>query len=112
VGATYAVDEAITPKLADQEANLQRLSPVLPEGSPLPAVMSERVAFRSVSRDRLPIIGPVPGTAGLFALTALGSRGLVWAALGADLITAWLEGEPLPLEKELVLAIAPQRYSK
>ncbi|WP_434782878.1 FAD-dependent 5-carboxymethylaminomethyl-2-thiouridine(34) oxidoreductase MnmC [Ferrovum myxofaciens] len=110
LGATYDRSADIAPRSADRAENLQRLTALGWDDGPEHSVVQERVAFRSVSRDRLPIIGPVPGAKGLFALTALGSRGLVWAPLGADLLCAWLEGDPLPLEKDLVQAVAPARY--
>jgi tRNA 5-methylaminomethyl-2-thiouridine biosynthesis bifunctional protein len=110
LGATYDLGTDPAPRPADRAENLQRLTALGWNDGSGHSVVRERVAFRSVSRDRLPIIGPVPGAEGLFALTALGSRGLVWAPLGADLLCAWLEGDPLPLEKDLVRAVAPARY--
>ena len=110
LGATYDHGTDTAPRPADRAENLQRLTALGLNNGTEHSVVQERVAFRSVSRDRLPIIGPVPGAEGLFALTALGSRGLVWGPLGADLLCAWLEGDPLPLEKDLVQAVAPARY--
>ncbi|HXU43217.1 MAG TPA: bifunctional tRNA (5-methylaminomethyl-2-thiouridine)(34)-methyltransferase MnmD/FAD-dependent 5-carboxymethylaminomethyl-2-thiouridine(34) oxidoreductase MnmC, partial [Burkholderiales bacterium] len=67
-----------------------------------------RVAFRSVTRDRLPVVGAIgENVHGAFAY---GSRGLVWAALAAELIASQLEGEPLPLEGKLVDALSPLRF--
>lgn len=48
------------------------------------------VGIRSASKDRLPLIGPVHQQKGLFLATAYGSRGLIWATLGAELIHAYL----------------------
>jgi len=48
----------------------------------------------------------------LYTLMGLGSRGLVLGGLCAELIAAQLNGEPLPLEIELVEALSPQRFSK
>ena len=39
-----------------------------------------------------------------------GSRGLVWAALGAELIASQLEGEPWPLERDLAEDVDPARF--
>jgi tRNA 5-methylaminomethyl-2-thiouridine biosynthesis bifunctional protein len=93
--------------------------------------LSGRVAFRCVTSDRLPMIGTLadepaaiadaaklrgawprdlPRTNGLFGAFAYGSRGLVWSALGAELIAAQLEGEPWPIERELAEAIDPARF--
>ncbi|MFC0402456.1 bifunctional tRNA (5-methylaminomethyl-2-thiouridine)(34)-methyltransferase MnmD/FAD-dependent 5-carboxymethylaminomethyl-2-thiouridine(34) oxidoreductase MnmC [Paraburkholderia rhizosphaerae] len=93
--------------------------------------LTGRVAFRCVTSDRLPMIGTLadetaaianaatlrgawprdlPRTPGLFGAFAYGSRGLVWAALGAELIASQLEGEPWPIERELAEAIDPARF--
>jgi len=42
--------------------------------------------------------------------TGLGSRGLLWAPLGAELLACELEGEPLPLPRDLAGAISPRRF--
>ena len=47
---------------------------------------------------------------GLYGAFGFGSRGLVWAALGAELIASQLEGEPWPLERELADAVDPARF--
>lgn len=58
--------------------------------------------WRATTRDHLPVVGPVPGQAGLWVACAYGSRGLSWAALAGDLLAAQLHDEPLPVERELV----------
>jgi tRNA 5-methylaminomethyl-2-thiouridine biosynthesis bifunctional protein len=94
-------------------------------------LLTGRVAFRCVTSDRLPMIGmladeaaaiadaaklrgawprDLPRSDGLFGAFAYGSRGLVWATLGAELIASQLEGEPWPLERELAEAIDPARF--
>jgi tRNA 5-methylaminomethyl-2-thiouridine biosynthesis bifunctional protein len=52
----------------------------------------------------------LPRANGLLGAFAYGSRGLVWAALGAELIASQLEGEPWPIERELAEAIDPARF--
>ena len=47
---------------------------------------------------------------GLHFATGLGSRGLLWAPLGAELIACMLEGEPLPLGRDLAGALSPGRF--
>jgi tRNA 5-methylaminomethyl-2-thiouridine biosynthesis bifunctional protein len=71
------------------------------------------VGFRCVSADRLPLIGAFPNAAapGLYGLIALGSRGLTWAALGAELVAGMIEGEPPPLESDLLDATDPGRFA-
>ena len=65
--------------------------------------------FRATVPDRLPIFG-AGDAAGLHFATGLGSRGLLWAPLGAELIASALEGEPLPLGRDLAGALSPKRF--
>jgi len=64
--------------------------------------------WRAVMPGRLPVIGPAPGAPGLWLATAYASRGLSWSALAGDVLVAALENEPLPLEQDLLAAIAPR----
>lgn len=135
-GATYDIDDLGSDLRAESHAeNLQRLAGLLPDfgrlGSLDPASLEGRVAFRCVTSDRLPMIGALPDesacedqaaslrgawpldlprTAGLYGSFAFGSRGLVWASLGAELVASQLEGEPWPIERDLAEAIDPARY--
>ena len=59
--------------------------------------------------DRLPIFGAT-GIEGVHAATGLGSRGLLWGPLGAELLACQLEGEPLPLPSSLAGAVSPRRF--
>jgi tRNA 5-methylaminomethyl-2-thiouridine biosynthesis bifunctional protein len=72
--------------------------------------LKSRVAFRTVASDRLPLAGKIREN--VYGLLALGSRGLIWSSLGAELIAAELEGEPLPLEADLVDALHPARFAR
>jgi len=125
-GATYDLDEDPQLRLASHEENIERLrglvsNPAAAAGAPL----AGRVGFRCVAPDRLPLIGRLPDFAaagsterlrdvprhpGLHALLGYASRGLIWAPLGAELLAAQLEGEPLPLETSLVDALDPARF--
>ncbi|GAB3266664.1 bifunctional tRNA (5-methylaminomethyl-2-thiouridine)(34)-methyltransferase MnmD/FAD-dependent 5-carboxymethylaminomethyl-2-thiouridine(34) oxidoreductase MnmC [Chitinimonas naiadis] len=112
-----------------QAANLQLLSQMLPGHES--RFDAEQLAGRRCSRpgtpDRLPIVGPIadaeaflskhagslhlaPRRQGLYALTGFGARGLVWSGLMAELLACQIEGEPLPLERDLVLALDPARF--
>ena len=58
--------------------------------------------IRAVSRDRLPMVGPVLAPeSGLWTVGGFGSRGLTWAVLCAELLAAQLHGEPFPIESSL-----------
>jgi len=97
----------------DHEGNLQRLEKMLPGfASGLGAGgLRGRVAFRAVAPDRLPVVGGL-GQPGLFACLGLGSRGMTWSGLAAELVASQINGDPLPLERNLVAALAPQRFRK
>jgi len=69
-----------------------------------------RVAFRAVTPDRLPVVGKIAD--GVYGAFACGSRGLIWAALAAEIIACELEGEPLPVEGKLADALAPGRFRR
>lgn len=62
---------------------------------------------RCTIADRLPLVGE--WAPGLHVCTALGSRGLSFAALCAELLVARLHGEPLALERRLVQALDARR---
>ncbi|ALX10367.1 FAD-dependent cmnm(5)s(2)U34 oxidoreductase [Burkholderia cepacia JBK9] len=135
IGATFEPDD-IDPamRVAGHVENLDRVRHLLPGligNLPEPATLRGRVAFRWVVGDRLPLFGPLadeaqalanaralggaqardlPRMPGLYGAFGFGSRGLVWAALGAELIASQLEGEPWPLERELADAVDPARF--
>ena len=111
VGASYDLGDADEQLRADSHAgNLERLERMLPGAAAGldPRKLEGRVAFRATVRDRLPIAGAMGG--GLFGNFAYGSRGLLWACLCAELIASRLEGEPLPVERKLASAVAPDRF--
>ena len=118
-GATTTIVEpaatgATTPLAAEHAENLQRLDMMLPGfGSALDAAgMDGRVSFRPMSPDRLPIVGPLAGGDGLWICDGFGARGLVFAAICAELLANQIDGAPLPLEGDLVQALAPARFGK
>ena len=87
------------------------------EGDPRSLVKAgEFVGVRCVSGDRLPIIGPLAQRPGIFLATALGSRGILWSALAAKLVSAQLLGDDFALlarlgfAADLVAALAPARF--
>jgi tRNA 5-methylaminomethyl-2-thiouridine biosynthesis bifunctional protein len=113
VGATFQHDDGErAPRIEDHRQNLARLEALLPGfGRGLEAAsLDGRVAWRATTPDRSPIFGAL--RPGLCVATGLGSRGLLWAPLGAELIAAQLNGEPLPIERELVAALSPLRFAR
>lgn len=87
---------------------------------------TEWAQVRCASLDRLPLVGalPAPGTlapstplscvprvAGLWTLSALGSRGLTLAMLTAQLLVARMQGGALPVTKRHAAALDPARFA-
>ncbi|QLI82972.1 bifunctional tRNA (5-methylaminomethyl-2-thiouridine)(34)-methyltransferase MnmD/FAD-dependent 5-carboxymethylaminomethyl-2-thiouridine(34) oxidoreductase MnmC [Chitinibacter fontanus] len=112
------------------KANLNALTSILPD---LPVVSAKgtntRICARPNSLDRLPLIGAVhepltdpaergaihqlyqmPRQAGLYAILGLGSRGMTWHALAAEIIACSINNEPLPIERTLLNALDPARF--
>lgn len=109
VGATYDLEDEDAAVREDSHAgNLERLRNIL--GIEVRARTEGRVSFRAVTPDRLPVVGKIDEQA--YCTFAYGSRGLVWAALAAEIVASELEGEPLPVEGELADALRPQRFRR
>lgn len=118
---------------------LERLSEDLAQRLKTSALDAEtlpgRAAFRSAASDYLPIVGPLaqreafndayailakdarqtpdkpcPWLEGLYINGAHGSRGLISAPLAAELLAAWICGEPLPLPRAIAEACHPNRF--
>jgi tRNA 5-methylaminomethyl-2-thiouridine biosynthesis bifunctional protein len=110
VGASFDIDdEDPAPRAESQEGNLERLEGILSlrlKSEPY----ENRVAFRAVTPDRLPAVGKLAD--GVYGAFAYGSRGLVWAALAAEILASALEGEPLPVEGKLADALDPLRFAR
>jgi tRNA 5-methylaminomethyl-2-thiouridine biosynthesis bifunctional protein len=132
-GATSASND-LDPSVRTEDhrlnlAQLERLT-----GQPCrvdPARLGGRTAWRCVTPDRLPVVGALPALdpdlrsgayrldqvrfaarePGLFVLTALGSRGITWSALCAEVLAAAISGAPMPLEASLLDAIDPARFA-
>jgi len=133
IGATFQPgddDDAV--RAADHSDNLRSVDDMLPGFGagidPEGAGITGRTGFRAVTPDRLPIYGALDAPAGdgpaagratapsssptLFIAGGLGARGVVWAPLGAELIAAQLDGEPLPLPRALAKAMNPARFAR
>ena len=134
-GATYDLASMDPrPDSGSHAVNLSRAEHMLP-GSTASldrTSLSGGVGFRCVARDRLPLVGAMidvaaarakasalsgahapdlPRVRGLYAAFAFASRGLAWTLLAAELLASELEGEPLPLEGDLVDAVDPGRFA-
>jgi tRNA 5-methylaminomethyl-2-thiouridine biosynthesis bifunctional protein len=109
VGATYDLEDPESAvREEDHAGNLERLRAIL--GVQATDKVEGRVAFRAVTPDRLPVVGKL--AEGVYGAFAYGSRGIIWAALAAELLAAQLEGEPLPMEGALAAAMDPSRFRR
>ncbi len=113
---------------SDHQFNLHRLQGLCGQPGPVPEALTGRVGWRLVADDRMPLIGAAPDERslgerrierlgdmprrpGLFVFAALASRGIGWAALGAQVLAAQISGAPVPLEASLLRAIDPARFA-
>lgn len=120
-------DDDAAVRESDHRANLAQLEQLVGHRVDADAAaMQGRTAWRWSAVDRLPLIGAVPDSAappqrldqprfvprvpGLFVFTALGSRGITWSALGAQLLASWITGAPAPVEASLIDAVDPARF--
>ncbi|MDO9224485.1 MAG: bifunctional tRNA (5-methylaminomethyl-2-thiouridine)(34)-methyltransferase MnmD/FAD-dependent 5-carboxymethylaminomethyl-2-thiouridine(34) oxidoreductase MnmC [Pseudomonadota bacterium] len=126
VGASYADDAGLELREDEHVGNLARLERILPGVLLDPTSLDGRVGFRATTPDRLPLVGAladahaklphdlrlkdVPRQEGLYGLLGLGSRGLVWATLAAEILASRLNGDPSPVETDLLDAIDPARF--
>ena len=136
-GATsQADDREASLRAEDHRHNLERLGALSGSQPQIDEHQLEklagRVGWRIATPDKLPLIGAVPDLAaaqaaarldqarfvprltgsrgGLYVFTALASRGLTSAALGAELLASWVSGSPCPVEADLRDALDPARF--
>jgi tRNA 5-methylaminomethyl-2-thiouridine biosynthesis bifunctional protein len=115
-GSTYGRGDADgSTREADQLANLDRLRRLLPgaaarlENDFAAGTVRAWRGVRCASSDRRPLVGEL--APGLWVSTAMGSRGLTFAPLCAELLAARLHAEPLPLPVRLAAALDARRHA-
>lgn len=107
----------------------------LEAGQSDPQRLAGRAAFRCTTPDYLPLVGPVadaagfteayaalaknarqvpeadcPWLEGLYVNSGHGSRGLITAPLCGELVAAWINGDTLPVPREIAEACHPNRF--
>lgn len=113
-------------RASDHAFNRERLRLLCAQAPDDELPLQGRVGWRSVSDDRLPLIGQVPDDGrpppraerlidlprkpGLHVFVGLSSRGISWSALGGQLLAAQIDEAPLPLDATLVDALDPARF--
>ena len=113
-GATFDRDSRDTlTRDADTEANCDRLARLHPGAAAMlgdafsPGKVQAWAGVRCASHDRRPLVGPCDPQMphGPWLCSALGSRGLSFAVLCAELLAARWHAEPLPLPAALAAAL-------
>lgn len=115
VGATYDHHTCdMTPWAESDLQNMRRLDSILPGAGEeiASAGLEGRASLRAVLPDRLPLLGPIDAEAGLHVAAGYASRGVVWAGLLAETLASLMVDEPVPLERDLVHALSPNRFRK
>ena len=114
-GSTFERDNTCTALRPEDAAyNLDKLQTLLPLAGKAVALSFENgqdrgwAGIRCATPSRLPSLGPLAGQPDLWVSTGMGSRGLTFSALCAELLAARLHGEPLPIEQRLADALLPQ----
>ena len=129
VGSSYDEGEFdLAPRESSDQHNRELAKILLDQPAlPLEDLVAKEpfVGVRSVSGDRLPLIGSVPSQPGLFIASAYGARGVLWSAvtpglmarqveaffLGTAFLRAgFLAGASSEEESEFALAVAPARF--
>lgn len=118
MGSTYQPEQQL--ERSDQDnhlRNLEHLHHLLPQlAKTLEATFTTGAInawknTRCVAADRMPVVGPLDddNNPSLWVCTALGSRGLSFSVLCAELLAAHWGAEPLPVATHLAKALGTQR---
>jgi len=136
LGATYDRGSNITTATQeDSKVLLQSLSDIYPEMFSEDDCCDTWVGFRTISKDRVPIVGAVPDVSfydeeyadirhgsntriyhgaayldGLYISAAHGSRGFTSSFLSAEIVASLIDGTPMPVSKKVLDYLSPSRF--
>lgn len=120
-GASYETDAARISDVSTQHRhNADRLLQLLPDAGRrlMPAFAQGAVhhwsGTRCITHDRMPLVGPleVGSTPHVWICAGMGSRGLSFAALCAQLLVAQMGAEPWPVEASLARGLHVNRVRR
>lgn len=137
LGATFSRDNMdISIDDDDNLELIQRLEQACPQIFSQQIIESSWAGFRYTSRDRVPVVGPVPDKIlleqnysdialgrtnkryppaehlkGLFVSLAHGSRGFTTSFISAEIIASLITGEPVPVSKRVLDYLSPSRFA-
>lgn len=136
LGATYTRNNS-TPGVDqnDKRYLLESLNQIFPGMFDEDDYSVSWVGFRTMSKDRVPIVGAIPDVdfvnseyadirhgkvnksylpaqylKGLYISAAHGSRGFTSSFLSSQIIVSMIEGEPLPVSKNVIDYLSPSRF--
>jgi tRNA 5-methylaminomethyl-2-thiouridine biosynthesis bifunctional protein len=136
LGATYTKhNDKAGPEQTDNRELLASLNSIYPGMFSEADICGAWTGFRTVSKDRVPIVGGVADEAfflkeyadichgkvnrcypsadyleGLYVSAAHGSRGFTSSFLCAEIIASQIEGEPSPVSSRVLKYISPSRF--
>jgi tRNA 5-methylaminomethyl-2-thiouridine biosynthesis bifunctional protein len=120
-GSTFQTDPLLHADLPHEHAiNLKKLQALLPVAAQTLGAQFDNgqvgawQGTRCITHDRLPLVGPLEDAPdpSLWLCAGMGARGLSFSALCAELLAAWLGGEPLPIENNLAKLLATNRMQR
>lgn len=136
LGATYSRDNtSLEVDPGDNNELFDAINDVLPDVLEQSDYCDAWVGFRTMSKDRVPIVGAVPDkkffideysdihhgstkkfyppachSGGLYISAAHGSRGFTSSFVSAEIIAAQVEGVPVPVSKRVLDYLNPSRF--
>lgn len=136
LGATYGRgSEITTASQQDNKALIESLNNIYPGMFTEDDCCAAWVGFRTISKDRVPIVGAVPDAAffeteyadichgsknsvyhaaaylkGLYITAAHGSRGFTSSFLSAEIVASLIDGSPMPVGKDILNYLSPSRF--
>jgi tRNA 5-methylaminomethyl-2-thiouridine biosynthesis bifunctional protein len=137
IGATYQAKEvAADQEILDQQSLIEHARKWGPfQDLSLEKVEGVRVGYRASTPDKLPLIGPLTDPAflennyrsalrgargiplpaleaspGEWVFSGMGSRGITYSSLGAEILASLMAGTPIPLESDLLPHLHPSRF--
>jgi glycine/D-amino acid oxidase-like deaminating enzyme len=111
LGATYEFEGAAAMDDIDAVDSIWQKSVGFLGGALPTGLWEVRRALRVLTADRLPMIGGVGGGDGIFVACGLGSRGVVWSGVGAELIPSLVMAEPPMVPRSWIESLDPGRFS-
>jgi tRNA 5-methylaminomethyl-2-thiouridine biosynthesis bifunctional protein len=91
----------------DDTKNIQSAQNIL--GSQEFTITDHWANIRTASRDRFPIVGPYKNQ---YILGALGSHGIQFSFLLAEILACQITGAPLPIGRDALQALSTNRFVK